>query len=351
MVILVTILCIELAFRIWHQYKFGRPYHVSIKHSWKDSYVIPHPFLSFAYKPNSKINKNQKLPYPLHTNKFYSFKEPLEINSLGHFGPEPKKEKTKTRVVCIGASTTANNISDGQIDYSYPSILQKYLGNDYEVLNCGIGGWISPDILINFQLNLLKLKPDIVILYHGYNDLQYHLMENTRSDYSHGRKNLGEVIDYIKRINLLPKIKFWHTYEYIKDKIFGTGNVRNDVLNLINKLPINYLNSYESLKSEKDILENIFILCKHHKIKLITSSFAYYNYNHDMLSNKLEKGVDVQNKHIKELSKKYKAVFVDNNKLIPKEDKYFVDSIHFAPYGMNLLAVSFGNTIKKLYIK
>jgi lysophospholipase L1-like esterase len=349
--ILVTVVCIELAFRIWHQYKFNRPYHVSIKHAWKDSYVIPHPYLSFAYKRNSKIDKNQKLPYELHPNKFYSFKEPLKINSLGHFGPEATKEKTKIRVLCIGASTTANNISDGTTDYTYPSILQKQLGDEYEVLNGGIGGWITPDILINFQLNLLKLNPDIVLLYHGYNDLQYHLMHNVQSDYSHGRKNLGEVLGLIKRANVLPKIRFWHSYEFIKDKLFGTGNVRNDVLNLINKLPINYLNTYESLKIEKDILENIFILCKHHDIKLIPSSFVYYNYKKDMASNKLQKGVELQNKNMKQLSDTYNTPFVDQYKLIPKKKKYFVDTIHFSPDGMKLLAENFGIMIKNLYIK
>jgi len=344
----LIVLFLEFIFRIWHQYKFNRPYHVSIKQAWKDSYVIPHPFISFAYKRNSKIRKNQKLPYPLHPNKFYSFKNPLKINSLGHFGPEPEKEKTKLRVLCIGASTTANNISDGHIDYSYPSILQEYLGDKYEVLNCGIGGWTSADILINFQLNLLKLKPDVVVLYHGYNDLQYHLMQNIQTDYSHGRRNLGEVINNIKNVSRLPKIKIWHSYEYIKDKIFGTGNVRNDVLKLINKLPIDYLKSYKSLDIEKDILENIFILCKHHKIKLVTSSFVYYNYKQDMVSNKLQKGVELENENIKTLSKQYKATYIDNDNIVPKINEYFVDSMHFTPKGMNLLAVSFGNSIKKI---
>ena len=309
--------------------------------------MIPHPFLSFAYKPHSIINQNQKLPYPLHTNKYYSFKKPLEINSLGHFGPEPKKEKTKIRVLCLGASTTANNISDGNLDYSYPGALQDYLGDKYEVLNCGIGGWTSIDILINFQLNLLKLKPDIVILYHGYNDLQYHLMQNVRTDYSHGRSNLGEVINKIKNAARLPKIRFWHSYEFIKDKLFGTGNVRNDVLQLINKLPIDYLKPYDSLNIEKNILENIFILCKHHEIKMITSSFAYYNYKSDMVLNKLEKGIKLENRNIEELSKKYNSTYVDNASLIPSEDEYYVDVIHFTPRGMKLLAKNFREAIEK----
>ena len=84
--IIVFILLSEVVFRLWHQLKFARPYHVSIKMSWRDSYVDSHPFLSFSYKKNITIDKNQRLPYPLHTNKFFSFKEPLRINNFGHFG-------------------------------------------------------------------------------------------------------------------------------------------------------------------------------------------------------------------------------------------------------------------------
>ena len=45
---------------------------------------------------NTIIDKNQKLPYPLHPNKYYSFKEPLKINNLGHFGNNFDLKKLNT---------------------------------------------------------------------------------------------------------------------------------------------------------------------------------------------------------------------------------------------------------------
>ena len=173
--IILSIILVEILFRITYYAINKKNYHVSLKLKWKDSYVVPHPFLSFSYKKNTTINKNQKLPYPIHTNKFFSFKEPLNVNSLGHLGDEFSSKKKKTRILCLGASTTANNISDGKKDYTYPKLLEEYLnkklGKKVEVFNCGIGGWTSVDIFINFVLNLIQLKPDYVILYHGYNDL------------------------------------------------------------------------------------------------------------------------------------------------------------------------------------
>ena len=277
--IILSIILVEILFRITYYAINKKNYHVSLKLKWKDSYVVPHPFLSFSYKKNTTINKNQKLPYPIHTNKFFSFKEPLNVNSLGHFGDEFSSKKDKVRILCLGASTTANNISDGKKDYTYPKLLEEYLNKKLnkkvEVFNCGIGGWTSVDIFINFVLNLIQLKPDYVILYHGYNDLPLYLMNDFERDYKHGRKNLGEVIHKIKIANMLPKIKFLHFYEFIKDKLFGTGNVRNDVLRLITKSKIDYTNKYKDFKTQKDIIEQLVILSRVNKITPILSTFCY----------------------------------------------------------------------------
>ena len=348
LVIILFFILSEFGFRLWHRASYGRDYHVSIKFPWKDSHVVPHPFLSYSYKRNCEIDKNQRIPYPIHTNKFFSFKDPLKLNNEGHFGGDFCEPNGKVRVMCLGASTTANNISDGKSDYSYPSLLQESLGDKYEVFNCGIGGWTSVDILINFQLNLLKYKPDIIILYHGYNDLQYHLMHGFLSDYSHGRSNLGEFVHKIRLSYFLPKFKFWNSYEYVKDKMFGTGNVRNDVLRMINKKEIDYEINYETLEFEKSILENLFIICKHHKIEIICGSFVYYSYENTPVSRKLAEGVGIENKNMKDLSDKYGAKFVDQSKLIPRKKEMFVDSVHFTPNGMGHLSNNFFSAVMEV---
>ena len=66
----------------------------------------------------------------------------------GEFIPEVLSEElcdlaNEIRIMCLGASTTANNISDGKEDYSYPKLLEDYLNKNsdkrFEVFNCGIG--------------------------------------------------------------------------------------------------------------------------------------------------------------------------------------------------------------------
>tara|TARA_R110002020_G_scaffold116549_1_gene267073 strand:+ start:2480 stop:3562 length:1083 start_codon:yes stop_codon:yes gene_type:complete len=347
--IILVLLSIEILFRFFYYMINNKNYFVSLKLKWKDSYVVSHPFLSFSYKKNTIIGKNQKLPYPLHPNKYYSFKEPLKINNLGHFGDDFDLKKDKIRILCLGASTTANNISDGIQDYSYPKLLEKHLNkklkNKVEVFNCGIGGWTSVDILINFILNLIQLSPDYVILYHGYNDLHLYLMDDFESDYRHGRRNLGEIINKIKLANILPKIKFLNFYEFIKDKIFGTGNARNDVLKMITKNKIDYMSKYKDLNTQKNAIETLLSVCKHHNIKVLLSSFCYYDYEKSLESNKIKQGVMNENKIIKEVKDKFDCLFVNQHNLVKKSDENFVDCIHFTPMGMKKLSENFGNAL------
>ena len=67
-----------------------------------------------------------------------------------------------------------------------------------------------------------------------------------------------------------------------------------------------------------------------------------------VLAKLLEAGAKIvieENQIIKKLAKKNNLKLVDCYSLIPKEDSNFVDSIHFTPKGMNLVAKSIGEKI------
>ena len=81
------------------------------------------------------------------------------------------------------------------------------------------------------------------------------------------------------------------------------------------------------------------------------SSFCYHNWNKSFESNKIENGIDIENKLMKDLSVKFGCDFVDQNELIPKNKKHFVDSMHFTPNGMKCLVKNFSNIIlSKKYV-
>lgn len=352
--ILGILIATEALFRFVYRKRHGRNYHVALKFRWNDSHVVTHPFLSFSYRRNHVISKNQTLPYDLHPNRYHSFKNPLRLNNYGHFGPDFHLGKTPgtLRIACLGASTTANNISDGVRDYCYPSILSGLLneglhpfGLKAEVLNCGIGGWVSADILINFCLNIVHLRPDYVILYHGFNDLHLGLMPEFKTDYSHGRRNLGEVVHLIKRAYRLPKIRFWTSYEWLKDRLLGTGNIRNDVLSMITSRKPDYKMAFQGLDAQQENFRSLLAICSRHGTRPVLSSYAIYPHGESSVLTRMAEGVDLENAKMLDLAREFEAIHVDQASLIPKTPGNFVDAIHFTPEGMTLLAANFSRAI------
>ena len=87
--------------------------------------------------------------------------------------PKPLDEK---RIICIGASTTGNYIKYKNNVSTYPIELERLFNKkspqeNIKVINCGFGGWTSAELLINFVLKVFSYEPDIIIIYHGHNDI------------------------------------------------------------------------------------------------------------------------------------------------------------------------------------
>ena len=61
--------------------------------------------------------------------------------------------------------------------------------------------------------------------------------------------------------------------------------------------------------------------------------------------------MEKENKIIRKLAEKNKSYFIDNANLVPKDEKYFVDTIHFSHIGMEAIAANFAKKIKSIYEK
>lgn len=95
-------------------------------------------------------------------------------NSLGFRGEElGEKGNGEIWIACLGESTTYD--SDLECwNMAYPAQLQQYLnekGIRSRVINAGVDGWTSFEILIDFLLRVSILPVDIIIYYGGLNDV------------------------------------------------------------------------------------------------------------------------------------------------------------------------------------
>jgi len=345
------IIVAELLFRTLYKLRFKKPYKLSPKLPIERMYVEPHPYLPYVYKKNFLCRGSVPATYPLNRDKGYMLGE-AKTNNFGYSnGPmgnrdiKMPKPENLIRINCIGASETGNYIRYANKEYSYPMELESILHNvlpehKIEVNNCGQGAYTSAAILTRFLLDTIDTKPDIIVFYHGYNDLWPFLTEGFKSDYSHARRNLGEVYNLYKFGLKIPNIPLASWNFLINNTIFGRG-VRFTLLNAITRKRADVNNDFKGLDTYKRNIEHLINICKANNIYIILSTFCHYLYD-DIKSDrkrlKYDAGIKLENEIIKEVASKHNVPLVDSELLIPKEDRYFMDSIHFSPDGMKLFA-------------
>jgi len=136
--------------------------------------------LGFHYYPAWTYNdpRWERDPYLIYKLKpnFISNDGSIRINSFGFRGEEfsIKKDKNIIRIVCMGDSCT---FGFGIKWTSYPDELQRLLGNNskrkrYEVINAGVPDYSSFQGLRLLERRILRLKPDIITISYGWNDIR-----------------------------------------------------------------------------------------------------------------------------------------------------------------------------------
>ena len=134
-----------------------------------------HPFLQHQNRPNRGS---------MHTNSEGFRGEPLTLD----------KPAGRTRILFLGGSTVYCMRTTWE--KTHPRLLEKALRErrpdlDLELQNCGLDWYTTEHSLINWLFRLRDFKPDIVILFHGINDLCRSFSPKTlaygppRRDYAH----------------------------------------------------------------------------------------------------------------------------------------------------------------------
>jgi lysophospholipase L1-like esterase len=100
---------------------------------------------------------------------------PISINRLGFRGREITQGKGSAyRIVALGESTTFG-CTLGPEDKPWPELLEQMIQQrlkprrPIEVINAGVPGYNLRDNLYRLAGDVLPLKPDMIIAYHGYN--------------------------------------------------------------------------------------------------------------------------------------------------------------------------------------
>ena len=286
-------------------------------------------------------------------------------NSLGYRSREfnPEKPENTYRIVTLGGSTTYT-VSVKDNDKTFPYQLERILRDEYgkkniEVINAGAGGYNSWESLINLQFRVLDIDPDLVIIYHGTNDVHTRLVS---SDAYKG-DNSGRRIQWSP-----PDIAFFEhsmLLRYIGRKTglssqaglgtlvnaptyFGAGGEqwRNT------KGPVAEQRAAELLKKNPPVyfrrnLVNMASLAKANNVSIAFATWAHSPHFSDYAATgAYQSGFRENNAVVREVANRYGAYLYDFAAVMPQDRKYWSDGRHVNESGALLKAELFADFIR-----
>jgi lysophospholipase L1-like esterase len=285
------------------------------------------------------------------------------INALGFRGPEIEQPKPAStyRIVAVGGSTTFGVYLPWR--YSYPWQLQEVLrerfGTDrIEVINAGLTGSTAAETYHRLPTQILPVEPDMVIVYHAFNDLLPRVFNNYEDDYYHFRRSdpnnpPGLTRFYLYRLALraLSPGYFHENYD-LSNQVWKTDNLpRTDT-----ERARNFLNSDNN--AFRLNLDNVVALLRAQNIDVVLASFAMapdiWHWQEIIPPYLWELGIAANNAVIRELAVRHEVPLVPfaAAPFAQAEADYgepmFDDSIHMGIKGNRFKAEFFADTIAPL---
>lgn len=372
----VFLISIELSTRII-SFVSGNGFNLNL--SEKDSYDDSvssiykfHPFTGFIFSPGIFFDgghQNQKSTSTIYIdqNGFLCNRNNLEL----------KKEANEIRIATIGASTTASlNLN---FDENWPGQLinklqPKFPGKKITLLNAAVPGYDTAQSIANLSLRVMPFKPDIVIIYHAYNDLKaIRDKSEFKSDYSHIHNT---------PFGFHEKPAF---YKLLLEKSMLYVRVRNQYRKLSesrnNQEYFNNLGRIRTIPDEAkstfhDHMQTLVAIARSGGAKVIISSFATLHdpsLNYTLLAtingttgikrqelrallhftpnlslDGIFAGLNTYNKILKDIAREQNTGWVDIANQVPHDERYFIDRVHFSLEGAGLVAENFLSEVEKI---
>jgi len=130
----------------------------------RDFRTVAHPYLAYALKPSWKTDPGAA--------------QQASHNALGFRGKETTREKPPGvfRIVTLGGSSVYGQ-SESKDEAVWSARLEQILaerrpGARIEVINAGCPGYTSFEMLVQLEMRVVDLSPDLVVLYEAVNDMR-----------------------------------------------------------------------------------------------------------------------------------------------------------------------------------
>jgi lysophospholipase L1-like esterase len=343
--ILLTFFLLESGARLWLNYlatpeQYDR-YVLFTSIDPKEFAFTPHPYLSYYPTPNYR-------------------KGLTSHNSLGYRNDEFSLEKPSGvyRIVALGGSSTYDvSIKDNAATFTaqLERLLRENSGyQNVQVINAGVPGYNSWEILVNLEFRVLDLDPDLVIIYEGTNDVHARLVEPSayRGD-DLGRRQTWRV----------PPIALWEHSALLR--------ILSRMMNVTRQVSIDdFVSSptyvswpYEYRLSEDNLdpgeilkenppiyfrrnLENMSAIAKEHDVLIMLATWAHSPYLKDYASQDYyQHGFQENNDVVKEVAADQQIPLFHFAEVMPQEAIYWADGRHVNEAGALVKARLFAEYI------
>jgi lysophospholipase L1-like esterase len=273
----------------------------------------------------------------------------ISINSLGFRGPEiqvPKPPGT-VRIAFIGASTTWCAEVSGN-EYVWPHLVTRSLGRifpktRFDYVNGGVPGYTAASSLKNLQFRVSPLRPDVIVIYEGMNDLS------------------GELRDVAAERGVIPNARvqetswpgryslLWNLVEKNLRVIAAQRDMNQDRGRLVIQSDL------LGAQYRRDLIELVRAAQREAKLVAIAtlSTQARRGQTPDQQAASLSSAIfympfitpdgliasyERYNEIIREVARESGAVLIDGENSIPGDSRHFVDSVHFTDLGSAAMA-------------
>jgi lysophospholipase L1-like esterase len=343
----LTFILLEVTARVWLNYlatpeQYDR-YILFTSIDPEEFAFTPHPYLSYYPTPNYQ-------------------KGLTSHNSLGYRSDEFSLEKPNGvyRIVALGGSSTYDvNIKDNAAIFT--AQLERLLREDYgyrniEVINAGVPGYNSWEILVNLEFRVLDLHPDLVIIYEGTNDVHARLVEPSayRGD-DFGRRQAWQV----------PPVALWEQSALLRILSRMTSRTRQVGIDDFVSSPTFYSWPYEDRLIEDNLdpgellkenppiyfrrnLENVIAVAQAHDVEVLFATWAHSPHLNDYASKATyQQGFQENNRVVMEVAESRHIPLFDFARVMPQDAKYWADGRHSNEAGALVKAGLFAEFIHK----
>ena len=331
---------------------------------WLNYFASPQQYRSFTLYTDLKPGELRWSPHHyLNYDLTPNYRRGLTShNSLGFRDREFSLQKPDGvyRIVALGGSTTYTvMVEDNEKTFTanLERTLKKQFGyKNIEVINAGVEGFNSWETLINLAFRVLDLNPDLIIIYHGTNDVHTRLVEPSayEGDNSGRRKQWRNpsvpFLDYSCILRILRR-KFGYSLQvglgsFVNASTYlgaGTDPVERtafDPLELLQNNPPNFF---------RRNLTNIIAIAKAHNIEVLLATWAHSpHFNDYAFAPHYQLGFQENNEVVKELAAQYGVALFNFAKEMPKDKRYWSDGRHVNEEGAALKAELFAEFIHTL---